>query len=181
MHFNVAQLMRELGGSTRTYQVEDEPQAPDIFPTRSVRGTVKLMRTDSGVWVSAFLTSSAPSICSRCLEEYAQPVTAHLEEEFFPVWAEDSEVARNAPDGSGTSNRIDEDNILDITDAVQQYLALSLPMKPVCSDGCQGLCPTCGGDRNQTACDCNSLASDPRWEPLLRLAASREWTESLRN
>jgi hypothetical protein len=90
MHFNVAQLMRELGGSTRTYQVEDEPQAPDIFPTRSVRGTVKLMRTDSGVWVSAFLTSSAPSICSRCLEEYAQPVTAHLEEEFFPVWAEDS-------------------------------------------------------------------------------------------
>src|SRR6266508_3124667 len=46
---------------------------------------------------------------------------------------------------------------------------LGLPMKPLCSEGCRGLCPTCGANRNTAPCAC-APAADPRWSPLKSLA-----------
>jgi ABC-2 type transport system ATP-binding protein len=49
----------------------------------------------------------------------------------------------------------------------QFYLAL--PMKPLCREGCLGLCPQCGADRNTTSCDCQPSWQDPRFAGLKRL------------
>ena len=31
---------------------------------------------------------------------------------------------------------------------------LALPINPLCAETCRGLCPVCGGNRNQVACTC---------------------------
>lgn len=36
----------------------------------------------------------------------------------------------------------------------RELVALSLPVNPLCSEDCPGLCPTCGADRNVETCDC---------------------------
>jgi uncharacterized protein len=42
-------------------------------------------------------------------------------------------------------------------------------MKPLHSDACRGLCPTCGANLNETTCECRMDWVDPRLAPLLDL------------
>ena len=51
---------------------------------------------------------------------------------------------------------------LDLTALLETETSLALPMKPLCREGCRGLCPVCGGNRNITACACETPAPDPR-------------------
>jgi uncharacterized protein len=164
MHFNVAQFMREPIGSSRTFEVGEE-LAPEAG---RVGGSVKLLRTDAGVWVSAELDSEAQCTCSRCLKEYSQPVRWSIEEECFPG---SSLVA----DHDGVESiRIDEDHILDMTEVVRQYLLFSLPMSPLCGDGCQGIPPNQGLDIDEASRRREEEARSARWGALLDLVPSHE-------
>ena len=43
---------------------------------------------------------------------------------------------------------------------------MAIPMKPLCSEDCLGLCVQCGTDRNINRCDCVVEFIDPRWRAL---------------
>ena len=47
-------------------------------------------------------------------------------------------------------------NAIDIHNAVFNNLLQHIPMKPLCSDNCLGLCPKCGADLNIINCNCKS-------------------------
>ncbi len=57
----------------------------------------------------------------------------------------------------------------DLTDTVRQAIILSVGMKPLCSENCQGLCPRCGSNLNEQTCTCAVESIDPRWENLKKL------------
>jgi uncharacterized protein len=58
---------------------------------------------------------------------------------------------------------------IEVGDILREQILLSLPMKPICREDCQGLCPHCGKNRNLETCDCESVLLDPRLEPLLKI------------
>ena len=62
----------------------------------------------------------------------------------------------------------DHDQV-DLNVLLETETTLGLEMKPLCSEGCRGLCPTCGANRNAEPCACAPTA-DPRWAPLKGLA-----------
>ena len=64
----------------------------------------------------------------------------------------------------------DKDEI-DVGVLIETETTLALPMKPLCREGCLGLCPVCGGNRNLVQCDCQQRAPDPRLAALKDLAA----------
>lgn len=161
LHINVSQLLKEPSGSVRTYDVA-ETVTHDDGP-HDIRGSVKLFRTGEGLWVSASLESSAPSMCSLCLEEYTQPLELVIDEETQAADALEEEESERL--------RIDDD-MLDLTEAVQQYLEIAPPIKPVCSPGCKGICPGCGTNLNHGECGCAGDERDPRWGALLTMAAN---------
>jgi len=49
--------------------------------------------------------------------------------------------------------------------AIEQIL-LSIPMKPLCDDGCLGLCPRCGANLAREKCACDQSVTDDRWNAL---------------
>ena len=169
MHFNVSQLLRESSGSRRDYTVDEAITLADGAKV-GARGTVTLLKTHGGVWVSAVLESKIVVSCPRCLTDHAQPVRISLEEEFFPKpethWRD--KAVEEAP--SGEQNRIDENHILDLSEVAGEYFALGLPMQPVCRAECAGLCLTCGVNLNETRCRCDDSPRDTRWSALLELA-----------
>ena len=146
-----------------------------------VSGTVTLMRTDRGLWVSVTLVSRERCTCSRCLEDFSQPIEISIEEEALPV-AElfEGDQAEDAGEGLG-SFFIDPDQILDITEAVRQYADLAVPMKPICRDDCRGICSTCGTNLNESPCSCEKVTRDSRWGPLLDLVNAGEFEEGRKN
>ena len=58
------------------------------------------------------------------------------------------------------------DETIDLGELVREQFYLVLPMKPLCTEGCRGLCPQCGTNLNRGACDCRGVWQDPRLEGL---------------
>ena len=60
---------------------------------------------------------------------------------------------------------------LDLGEVVREQVLLGLPLKPLCREDCQGLCPRCGKNRNAGPCGCTpeEEEGDPRLEPLRKL------------
>lgn len=113
-----------------------------------------------GVLVSGTVTAQATGECSRCLESMQQPVQIHLTELYaYP----DSATERTTE--SDEVRRVQGD-LIDLTGAVTDAVALELPLQPLCAEECLGLCAQCGvrlaiaepGHRHETI--------DPRWAAL---------------
>jgi uncharacterized protein len=106
--------------------------------------------------------------CSRCLEPFPVPIDAAFDMLFLPVSENTGEGEREiAEDDFGVSYY--KDDVIDLAEVIREQFYLALPMKPLCRDDCQGLCPVCGKNRNREACACQAEWVDPRLEPLRRL------------
>ncbi len=110
--------------------------------------------------------------CSRCLV----PFTLALARNFFLTLVPEASEAE-------TRNEYDEeeeatlfscpDGRADLIQMASEQIYLNLPLKPVCREGCRGLCPVCGANRNLADCDCRSEAVDPRLAPLIQFKSRR--------
>jgi len=58
---------------------------------------------------------------------------------------------------------------LELNDILQEQVLLALPLQRVCREDCQGICPICGQNRNETECDCRTQIRDERWSALRNL------------
>jgi len=91
--------------------------------------------------------------CRRCLGDAVGEVTASVREVYEP--SSDGEETY-ALDGSR----------VDLAPLVRDAVILGLPPAPLCEEGCQGLCPVCGANRNEVRCSCDVSPPDSRWAAL---------------
>jgi uncharacterized protein len=118
------------------------------------------------------LKTTLETACSRCLEPFAIPIDTPFDLLFLPA----SEAATDAESEIGDDDvgvSFYEDDEIDLGDVLREQFYLALPMKPLCREECQGLCPVCGINRNTGTCDCKTDWIDPRLEGLRNLR-SRE-------
>jgi len=162
MQINVSQQLRETIGSTRNYKLSE---IVDIAGNDSmVQGEVRLMRTDRGILAEGTLRTGVEVTCSRCLSLFSCPLALNIEEEYLPTTDVVSGASLPLPEEPGYFT-IDERHILDLTEAIRQYVLLAIPMKPLCREDCAGLCRSCGHNLNQGPCNCL-----PREQSLTRLS-----------
>jgi len=91
--------------------------------------------------------------CCRCLGPASGDVTVPVREVFEPEPTE------------GETYRLDGESV-DLEPMVRETVMLELPEAPVCSPSCEGLCPVCGTNRNERACQCEAEPKDLRWAAL---------------
>lgn len=168
MKINVAQQLKEPVGSTRQVTIEERADTGSV-----VQGVVELLRTNRSILVRGKLSTTAREVCSRCLEEFDLPLTLDIEEEYFIKRDPITGATLPAPSESGTFT-VDENNILDLNEAIRQYVLLSQPMKPICRENCSGLCPQCGRNLNVQSCDCKASSTDSTWAPLQALRLGKK-------
>lgn len=171
MQYNVAQLLREPTGSTRSFLVEktsvggpESPGAPE--------GEVRILRTHQGVLVNANIEVEVILTCSRCLRGFPRSSSLHIEEEFLATVDLPTGRRLDQPSSDEPIFCIDEDNVVDLSEALRQYVISDEPMKPLCRAECLGLCHVCGNDLNQGECTCDAGSMDPRWGALAGLLNS---------
>ena len=172
LQFNVAQLLKETTGGTRRYELEARiigDVDKDTVVLVPLTGRVKFVRTGPNIFVTGLLQSTIQKNCGRCLTVFTTPIELELEEEFYP--AADIITGKMLPEpvDADPANRIDEQNILDLTEVVRQELVVISDAILYCQPNCKGLCPYCGQDRNLSACDCEDDQIDARWADLLAI------------
>jgi uncharacterized protein len=151
---NVAQLLLAVQGTVRRYTFDEKLAGigPDGAPAR-VRGEVALLRTGHGILADGTFETTVPAECSRCLEDTTVTVTGRFQEEFIPTV--DVRTGAVLPaDPQTEAFPIDENHVIDLGEPVRQHALMAMPLQPLCSADCRGLCPTCGHNRNQGACAC---------------------------
>src|SRR6059036_271187 len=140
-------------------------------PTWRLDGVrLHLERDGIDVFVTGELRAAVTQACGRCLEPSPVEVTAAMDVRLVPRPATADSVEL-APDDLDVD--FYERGEIDISVLVETETTLALPMKPLCREGCLGLCPVCGGNRNVVACGCRDRAPDPRLAVLRDLAARR--------
>ena len=149
MQYNVAQLLKEPTGATRSYQVEQSiTGVPGI--TGRIRGQLDMLRTHQGILINAALDIESTLVCSRCLGEFTRPSTLFIEEECLPSIDLYSGL-KLSPPAEEEELRIDDRHSLDLEEVLRQYVIFDGPMKPLCRADCAGLCHDCGINLTQAA------------------------------
>ena len=118
----------------------------------------------------ARLSADVELTCSRCLERYPTSIDQPFQLTLVPQAIEppQGELALPGPDEEDVSEFACPDGKADLREIVTEQIYLGLPLKPMCSESCKGLCPSCGINRNRAACTCAPEETDPRLAPLLR-------------
>ena len=160
---NVAQQLKSPIGTVGNYQLDDVVAitGDDL----RIQGEVRLMRTDRSILVKGTLHGEIELTCGRCLSRFGCRLTLDIEEEYFPTNDVVTGTSLPLPDEPGCF-AIDQHNILDLTEAIQQYALMAIPIKPLCRADCAGLCPTCGRNLNQAPCHCPPKPANLRWSEL---------------
>ena len=158
MQINVAQLIKQATGASRSYEIDDTFNIEKDVAC-PVHGEAKLIRTGKGILVKGSFSGKTSLICSRCLTPFDYPLAFNIEEEFLPATEVNSGSPLSLPEDL-TLFIIDEHHVLDLSEAMRQYALLTIPMKPLCRPDCAGLCPQCGANRNQGTCQCMPISQE---------------------
>jgi uncharacterized protein len=111
------------------------------------------------------ISTTAGMDCSRCLDRFEISIRSKIQ---FVVQL----LEISSPQDSD-----DEDFVVlpktvqeyDLSQRVREAILLELPLKPLCSVSCRGLCPMCGTNLNESDCECTPDKTDERWESLREL------------
>ena len=100
--------------------------------------------------------------CSRCLTVFSYPLETKLD---FVLELRDGQIKGSSVEEETEFSFPSWDEV-EIDNLVREIILLALPLKPLCSEDCKGLCPVCGTDLNSSTCNCQKEKVDPRWEKL---------------
>ena len=117
-----------------------------------------------GVLVSGEVTATVTGECSRCLEPVSEVLQVRLQE----LYAYEGKGAE-AGDDEEEESRMEGDH-LDLEPALRDAVVLALPLTPLCSEDCSGLCVDCGERLDDLPEDHAHDTTDPRWAALRGLS-----------
>ena len=117
---------------------------------------LRLESLSAAIVASGHVRGRWRAVCSRCLT----PLEADFDLAMREVFEEDPIEEETYP--------LHHDEI-DLEQPLRDLVVPELPLVPLCNEDCQGLCPSCGVNRNEGPCDCGSEFRDPRWDALRTL------------
>ncbi len=150
MRIDVTSILNQ-PGSSLPFDLLEEVKAPDDGLTIVGPVLAKGVATSLGkeVYVQAHITGSTELTCSRCLATFTKRFDVDCEGRFTELGTEEEEK---------------EDDVVEVfpldgahcvlDDMIGHEIILSLPMKPLCSQDCRGLCAVCGANLNEGDCSC---------------------------
>jgi uncharacterized protein len=155
----------------RTFQPADfDPQDEDYRVVEPVHLAIDVEKTSGPSFrVTGTVNTTLELECGRCLEAFPLPVAASFELRYVPQSKDAAVEAEREITEDDLTTAFYTEGMMDLTDLVREQFQLALPMKPLCSPACRGLCSECGANLNRTDCGCQPVWEDPRLAPLKSL------------
>ncbi len=136
---NVAQLLKEIVGSTRIIEVHvDRLPLDESTTAEDIDANVRLTRVADGILAEGRLMASVELECVRCLELYRARIEGDFEADFQPSVDVRTGVPLHVPEHEDIFV-IDNNHELDLDELFRQVSIVSLPMRPICAEDCPGI------------------------------------------
>lgn len=162
--FNTHDLPRR-AGEMKQYQLTIDLQEPigiDVIavPKGPLELDLKLESVAEGVLATGEFEVIAKGECIRCLDPVEIEINKSFQELYSykpnPDLSEEEQADQLLMDG----------DYIDLEPPIRDGIVLSLPINPVCTDECEGLCPECGLKWSELPMDHAHEQVDPRWSGL---------------
>jgi uncharacterized protein len=135
------------------------------FTDARITGDVHLSKHGHDILVRGNLSGRMELACSRCLEPFAAPVAIEFDLLLVPGPVSADAKEELSPEDLDLDFYTGE--TIDLESILREQIILMLPLKPLCDEGCKGLCPHCGANLKRETCTCPADAVD---SPFARLA-----------
>lgn len=143
---------------------------------RDIHGRLEMRKVMDIVEIRGNIELKTRAACGRCLVDYDASIVHAFAVDFTPEPIEpdpeEAEIALGEADIGIIHYR---GNTIDLREAIQEQVILALPLRPLCREGCKGLCHSCGENLNEGDCRClEKSAIDPRFAVLKTLSLGAE-------
>lgn len=139
---NVGFIIHEDVGYSHEIPFDLDKVKLEDLELRDLTGAVTIGRTPQGLIVQGKFSAETTLECVRCLGEFTYPI----EWEFAELYA------FNKKSVSESGLLLPDDAHIDLAPLLREYALLEIPISPLHSPECKGLCPVCGEDLNIRDC-----------------------------
>lgn len=139
---NVGFIVHEEVGYSHEIPFELDKVKLEDLELQDLAGVVTIGRTPQGLVVLGKFSAETKLECVRCLNEFTHPLT----------WEFTELYAFNKKSVSETGLLLPDDMHIDLAALLREYALLEIPISPLHSPECKGLCPVCGQDLNIRDC-----------------------------
>jgi uncharacterized protein len=131
---------------------------------------ILIRKVGDEILVKGRLTARLSFICSRCLTPYEFPVNAAFDLVYLPG---DLDSMKEELEEEDIDTVFYHSRQIDLREIVLEQLNLTFPLKPLCSEACEGICAICGQIRREGNCGCLVKEEDPRLQRLKNLVRDK--------
>ncbi len=143
LKINIGFLLNAPVGTFRDIHFDElAVHLPDDLELTDFNGLIRFTRTQEGLLLTGNFTAFVAAECGRCLETFPQVLNIELTElyHFRNRIVKDSDLL------------VPEGGFIDLAPLLVEYFILEIPINPICTPDCLGLCPECGANLNLEPC-----------------------------
>lgn len=146
-----------------------------VPPGSSVELELTAESVMEGVWVSGTADVDVSAECSRCLDPIEWSELIELEQLYRYPATDARGMLVGDTDGEDEDDSPEVvDDTIDIEGPLRDAVVLALPMAPLCSPDCGGICADCGERISAEEGPHDHPVADPRWSALGALLAEED-------
>jgi uncharacterized protein len=160
LRLNVGFVIQQAVGYKRDLLIEyPHVHLPPDLDLYNLSGTARVTRVTNGLLLQVELEAQITAECARCLGSLSQLLEINFAELY--TFKQDS--------ATESGQVVSEEGVIDLQPLVREEMLLAVPINPLCSPDCKGLCPVCGGNLNVEPCTHEEQLGDPRLSVLKSL------------
>ena len=153
---NVGFIIHEETGYSHEIPFELDKVKLDDLELRNFVGSIHIGRTPQGLIVQGKFSGDTKLECVRCLNEFV----------FALNWEITELYAFNKKSVSESELLVPDDAHIDLAPLLREYALLEVPINPLHSRDCKGLCIECGQDLNVRDCGHSQVEDDSPFSKL---------------
>ena len=154
-----------------------------VLAGEEIQLDLRLESVTEGVLVSAELSAFADGECMRCLDPIELQIDRRIQElyryasEKPHTKAERKRARQEADDLDEDDDLMMDGDFINLEGPIRDAIVLDLPVNPLCSPDCAGLCPGCGVKWSLLDVAHTHEVIDPRWAGLSGLGGGLKESE----
>lgn len=122
------------------------------FTAEDITVVCRVTKTLKNIIVKGEIHADLQVECCRCLDHFAYPLRTEFTETLVPAEDIDGEEERELTEEDFEFGFYRGETV-NLDQVIAEQILLLIPVKPLCSESCKGLCPVCGANRNQKECN----------------------------